>query len=95
MKISRLAKITGRHRYKVAEGISSLIGNRILPEVTPASFSTGRIIALNQHYEQWVTGKTPSPGTDAEWSVGVSDGADEEIGARWPSPGRHLSSQAH
>jgi phage replication O-like protein O len=69
LSIGFLARITGRHKNKVAEDITSLICKRVLLEVTPATFSNGRTIALNKDYEQWVSGKSLRPTVDAERTV--------------------------
>jgi len=83
MSVTYLARLTRRHRNKVAEDLARLIAKRVLVEVSPASFSKGRMIALNKNYDEWVSAKPLTPTAKATVSEStdgtVSESADGTV----------------
>jgi len=74
LSIAYLAKVTGRHEKKVATDLRSLILKRVLLEIAPASFSKGRVIAVNKNHHQWVSCRSFSLSQYAEGRVSAVDG---------------------
>jgi phage replication O-like protein O len=77
MGLSRLAKMTGRNRKKVASDVINLIRKRVLLEIEKPFCHRARVIALNKDYEQWEPTRTQtvSESTDAT----VNENTDSSI----------------
>jgi phage replication O-like protein O len=72
--LSKLADITERHKNKVAVDVRRLIQKKIIIELSPATFSRGRIIALNKDYTMWEKSHSMIPIPTEMSTVNESDG---------------------